>query len=116
MTHLKNILAFSLVTLVVSFINVSCIQEKSEEVTTVNNSKGYTSSLFNIGESLFHENCGMCHLVEKQPVGKALNAFTKSLNKNQLFKLLTDGKAHPVMKISEKEAEALSVFINKREP
>lgn len=114
--HLKNSSAFSLVIMMVSVLNASCIQEKSEDIKTVNNPESYSSSLFNAGEALFHENCGMCHLVEKQPVGKALNAFKKTLNKNQMFELLVDGNAHPVMKITKKEAEALSIFINNREP
>lgn len=40
--------------------------------------------LYNKGESLFLNNCGMCHKLDQQLVGLALNSFSKTINEDEL--------------------------------
>ncbi len=76
-------------------------------------SKNEEEPLSEKGKSLFRNNCGTCHKVKNQPVGPALNSFSKTISSDELFEILIGSKGHPVGKISQEETEALIDYINK---
>lgn len=68
------------------------------------------------GKSIFRNNCGMCHKVDKQLVGIALDSFPKPMTADELVEILGGSKGHPSTKITGKEAEELIEYINKNCP
>ena len=73
-------------------------------------------SMYQKGKTIFQENCGMCHLTDKQPVGMALDSFPRTTNKDELSELFNGSKGHPMIKINEKKILPLIEYINKNRP
>ena len=72
--------------------------------------------LYDNGKSIFRNNCGMCHKVDKQLVGIALASFPRTMSEDELVEILGGSKGHPSTKITEKEADALIEYIDKNCP
>ena len=69
--------------------------------------------LYAKGKTIFQNNCGMCHKVDKQLVGIALSSFPRTMNEDELVEILGASKGHPSTKITEKEVEELMEYINR---
>ncbi|MFC5195366.1 c-type cytochrome [Bizionia hallyeonensis] len=92
------------------FSQLSCNQHKDDYDSAMNNQ----DSLVNRGQVVFQNNCGMCHKIDKQAAGVTMHSFSETMKKNDLYKFLIEGKQHPQVKISLKETEALTAFINNK--
>lgn len=73
-------------------------------------------SLYEKGKSIFRNNCGMCHKVDKQLVGIALASFPRTMSEDELVEILGGSKGHPSTRIKEKEAGELIEYINRNCP
>ena len=72
--------------------------------------------LYEKGKSIFRNNCGMCHKIDNQLVGLGLSSFTKTMVADELVQIIGGGKGHPMIKLTEKEAEELIEYINRNCP
>lgn len=68
------------------------------------------------GKTIFQNNCGMCHRLDKPIIGPALNCITKTKNKDDLTKIVEGESGHPTSKLTEKEINALIEYINNNCP
>lgn len=113
--HSNKTLACILFASMVLFSQFSCKQDKEDHKNVADIPQNSQVSLYEEGKILFQQNCGMCHKIDQQAAGIALNSFPNRLRKNELFEILVEGKKHPKIKISQNETEALAEFINKKE-
>lgn len=68
------------------------------------------------GKTIFINNCGMCHGLDKPLIGPSLNCITKTKSKTELTKLIGGKNRHPISKLTEKEIQALIEFLKKNCP
>lgn len=63
------------------------------------------------GETIFRNNCGMCHKLDKPIVGPALSCITETTSKDDLIKIIGGDNGHNRKILTEKEIDALIEYI-----
>ena len=68
------------------------------------------------GKTVFQNNCGMCHKLDKPFIGPALSCITNSKGETDFKAIIGGENGHPMSKLSEQEIKALIEFIQKNCP
>ena len=63
------------------------------------------------GETIFRNNCGMCHKLDKPIVGPALSCITETTSKDEMTKIIGGNNGHYRRILTEKEIDALIEYI-----
>lgn len=72
--------------------------------------------LYDQGETLFKQNCAMCHKLETKLVGPPLKCHSKTMSKESLKMIIESGTSHPTSNLNDAEMKAILEYFRKNCP